>query len=157
MITALKLLAAALAAAGLTLTTAAAAEPTAGKQRVAIQSKGTNPFSFVLTPLTPGKLARDSGSTSWSEPATRVVIRDGQRIQVATVVGTFVGERGSLEARFHIEWTKAGNEFTAGTGTWRIVGGSGAYDGLRGGGRHAHVWLPGGKITLRAEGLLLGS
>jgi len=154
--TTLKIVTAVLAAA-LTLITAAAAEPVASKQRVAIQSKGTNPFSFTLTPLTPGAIKRDSGSTKWGESSDRVVVREGQRVQVHTVVGTYASARGSIQARFRIEWTNAGNHFTAGTGTWKIVGGTGAYESVTGGGRSAHVWLPGGKITLRAEGLLVGS
>ena len=151
--TTLKFLSAALVT-GLTLTTATAASPVAAKQRVAIQSKGGSPFSFVLIPLKPGALERDAGPTDWGETRNRVVVRDGQRVQIDDVVGTYSGARGSFEAQFRIEWTDAGNDYTAGTGTWKLVSGTGAYAGLRGGGRSAHVWLPGGKITLRAEGLL---
>jgi hypothetical protein len=143
-------------AAGLTLITATAAgyhSPTT-PQRVAFQSKGTNPFSFVLAALSPGKLESDSGSTDWGDTAQHVSLRDGQSVRMDTVVGTYSGAKGSFEARFRIEWTNAGNKYTAGAGTWRILGGTGAYKGLEGGGRSAHVWLPGGKISLRAEGLL---
>ena len=137
----------------LAMTSAASAGPLAASQRVAVESRG-DVFAFALTPLGPGLLKRDSGTTTWREPVQRIVVRDGQRIDVNDTVGRFQGSRGSLSARFHIEWTNAGNDFIAGSGHWTLVGGTGEYAGLRGGGRSSHVWRPGGKITLRAEGVL---
>ena len=132
---------------------AASAGPVVASQRVAVESRGSV-FAFAFVPLGAGSLKRDSGTTAWGEPARRVVVRHGQRIEVDDTVGRFEGSQGSLVARFHIEWTSAGNDFTAGSGRWTLVGGTGEYAGLRGGGRSGHVWLPGGKITLRAEGVL---
>ena len=137
----------------LATTSAASADPLAASQRVAVESRG-GVFAFALVPLGAGSLKRDSGTTTWDEPARRAVVRNGQRVDIDDTVGRFEGNRGSFIARFHIEWTSAGNDFTAGSGRWTLVGGTGEYAGLRGGGRSGHVWRPGGKITLRAEGVL---
>jgi hypothetical protein len=69
-----------------TVTSVAAAAPQAAKQRMEITASGdSNPTSlgrFVLIPLGPGALGVDSG-TETSTSTTRIVIRDGQRVQIA--------------------------------------------------------------------------
>ena len=56
---------AALAAMAVTLAAVAAAKPVATKQRVAIQEGGQ--AAFVLTPLTPGAIKRDTGTPALPE------------------------------------------------------------------------------------------
>ena len=51
-------------AAAVTLTSVAAAGPDAAKQRVAISMKNPGNGTFVLRPLQPGTLKRDSGTVS---------------------------------------------------------------------------------------------
>ena len=133
-------------------TTSASADPLAASQRVAVEStRGV--FAFALVPLGPGSLKRDSGTTTWEQPSRRAVARHGQRLDIADTARLFDGNRGSFIARFHI-MDSAGHDFTAGSGRWTLVGGTGEYAGLRGGGRSGHVWRPAGNITLRAEGVL---
>ena len=50
--------------AAVTLTSVAAAGPAAAKQRVAISMKNPENGTFVLTPMQPGTLKRDSGTVS---------------------------------------------------------------------------------------------
>ena len=50
--------------AAVTLTSVAAAGPDAAKQRVAISMKNPGNGTFVLTPMQPGRLRRDSGTVS---------------------------------------------------------------------------------------------
>ena len=73
----------ALAAAAATLTTVASAGPIAAKQRVAIQENANG--SFVLTPLTPGAIKRDTGSASFCCWTEHHVMRDGQAIDITTL------------------------------------------------------------------------
>jgi len=126
---------------------------TSQTQRVAIESTG-NVFAFSLRPLEAGTLRRDTGMAKWTGSTTHKLTRDGQLVAVETVLGTFVGKRGTFGARFHIEWTSAGNGFRAGVATWTIQAGTGAYEHLVGGGRSSSVFRPDGKGTMRAEGLL---
>jgi hypothetical protein len=140
-----------------TLTSVAAAAPDAGKQRVAITTKGmANPSGlgeFVLTPLQAGALKRDSGTESsvWSE---RVVMRQGQRVSITDGVETLKGKRGSLTIRFRIEWVDGGNGYHPGTGTWKVTRGAGEYAEITGGGRGGHVWLDSGPWSGRMDGFL---
>lgn len=144
---------AALAVAAATSLSAATASPAATKQRVRIQSTGSL-ANFVLVPLKPGPLQRDSGSAIWNMPSERVVVRGGQRIEVDDVTVMFSSTRGSLSARFRIEWSDAGHGYTIGAGKWTVVRGTGAYARFRGGGLSASVSPANGDVAWRAEGLL---
>jgi hypothetical protein len=147
------LVAAGLAFAMATSLPAATASSGASKQRVRIQSTESH-TAFVLVPVKPGALLRDSGSAIWSTPSERVVVRGGQRIEVDEVTVMFSGARGSLNARFRIEWSDAGHGYAIGAGRWTVVRGTGVYARFRGGGLSASVWPAGGEVMWRAEGLL---
>jgi hypothetical protein len=142
-----------LAVAGVMLASAATAGHVTTKQQIAIIAKG-GIHGFVLRPLKPGALGPDSGTASaccWTE---RIVRRDGQKIEIDNPLATWVGKHGKLVIRFRIEWVDAGNGYGVGTGTWKVVRGTGAYRGVRGGGRSAHAWLPRGPVSWRADGFL---
>ena len=144
-----------LGAAALTLTAGAGAGPVAAKQRIAITGKGDG-HTFVLRPLTGGELRRDSGTFSdccWSE---RVVVRDGQKIEINNPLATYAGRRGTLVVRYRIEWVNAGNGYIVGTGTWKVVRGTGAYKGITGDGRGAGAWIRDSFVSARAEGWVRG-
>jgi hypothetical protein len=144
---------AALAVAGTSLASTAAAGPVEERQRVSITVNG-EAGTFVLSPLKTGALRRDSGTYSDCCWRHRVVVRDGQTVEIDDPLSTFTGARGSLTVRNRIEWVDAGNRYTVGTGAWRVVRGTGAYARLTGGGRSAHAWLPRGFVSARAEGFL---
>jgi hypothetical protein len=142
-----------LAVAATTMTSNAAASPEAARQRVAITVDG-HAHTFVLTPLKPGAVKRDSGTSSdccWSQ---RFATRDGQTIEINDPLTTFTGKRGTLVVRYRIEWVDAGHGYTIGTATWKVLRGTGVYAQLTGGGRSAHAWPPGGYASGRAEGFL---
>jgi hypothetical protein len=123
-------------------------------QRVAIESRGSV-FAFTLEPIGAGQqLDRDAGKVSWTGSSSRKLTRDGQALEVETVLGTFTGKRGRFDARFRIEWTSAGNGFRVGNATWTVRAGNGAYEGVSGAGRSTAVVRPGGTSTMRAEGVL---
>jgi len=148
-------------AAAVTLTSVAAAGPHAAKQRVAITSKvvanTSSSGQFVLTPLQAGALKRDSGTESsvWNE---RVVMREGQSVEIDEGVQTLKGLRGSVTMRFRVEYVDAGNRYVSGTGTWKVVRGTGQYAHITGGGRSGTVSrdVPPsrGPWSSRAEGFL---
>jgi hypothetical protein len=147
--------------AAVTLTATAAARPDAAKQRVAISMKGLANGTFVLTPLQSGTLKRDSGTVSvvWSdEPA---VMRNGQKVMIYRNTYTFKGKRGSLSIRERNEWVDVSNENApgfdfrpgVGIGTWKVVGGTGRYARIAGGGRSGHAGM-GAQWLARQEGFL---
>jgi hypothetical protein len=138
------------------LSSAATGTSEPAKQRVAITVKGTD-HTFVLTPLTRGALKFDSGFESGCCWSRRFVMRDGQRIEVNDPLATFTGQRGTIEIRYRIEWVDAGNGYSVGTGTWRVVRGTGVYAHLTGSGRSAHSWPPAGFASGRAEGFVTAS
>jgi len=151
------------------LTSAAAAgadsanQRVAAKQRVVISIKNPDGGTFVLTPLQAGPLKRDSGTVSVVYTEEPDVMRDGQTVSTARNTYTFEGKRGRLTIRDRAEWVIVSNEKAPGTdykpgvgmGTWKIVGGTGAYAKISGGGRSGHqghpVWLvcQEGFLTLR--------
>jgi hypothetical protein len=137
------------------LIAAAAGTPAASKQRIAIWFKKGNFDAFVLTPRTSGPVLRDSGRASsccWSRRFTQ---RDGQAIEIDDPLATFAGKRGTFAWRARIEWVNSGNGYVVGTGTWKIVRGTGAYKHLEGHGRVASISVGLNQgLTLRAEGLV---
>src|SRR5262245_55045016 len=131
---------AAVVVAAVTLSAVAAAGPRDQLQRVAMTAKKGNANAFVLTPLQPGPVVRDSGyadACCWSQ---RFVTRDGQSIEIDDPLKTFMSTRGTFTYRASIEWVDAGNGYSVGTGTWRIVRGTGEYAHLTGSGRLAVSW-----------------
>jgi hypothetical protein len=130
-------------------TSAAPAGAVAGKQRIAIAVKQpleARTGSFVLEVLTPGPLARASGSTMFASGPTPVFIGrivGGQRVDRFRGTDTLKGKDGTLTIRLQVDFVSAGNRYQVGAGTWSIVRGTGAYAGLTGGGRSALVSPPG--------------
>ena len=152
-----RLLSLAAVAVAVTVTSVAAASLEATKQREQITASGdTKPTSidrFVLIPLGPGLLGVDSGTES-STSTTRIVIRDGQRVQIMNWVTTCKGKRGTLILRLRIEQVDAGNDYVVGTGTWKVVRGTGEYAGVTGSGGVGTMYRHGGRWNERREGFL---
>jgi hypothetical protein len=145
--------------AAVTLTSAAAAGAEPAKQRVAIVSYGdrSSPNGrFVVTPLQAGVLKRDSGRATAATGNKRVVMRvDGQRVRIYdAIVETFRGKLGTLVIRSRIEYVDAGGGYHVGTGTWKVVRGTGQYARIAGGGRRGDVYLDRGPWSGRNEGFL---
>jgi hypothetical protein len=145
--------AAALVAAAIAAGSATAGQ-TSGQQRIAITSPNGNNGVFVLTPLTPGPIVRDSGTASYCCVTPRFVQRDGQSIEIDNPLRTFVGKRGTFVWRAQIEWVDLDNGDSVGTGTWKILSGTGAYKHLEGHGRVAVIDGGQGEVGPDAEGLV---
>lgn len=144
-------------AAAITLASAAAAGPGAAKQRVAIttQAKRTTTVSAaVFTPLQAGALKPDSGSLVSGEPAEKTVLRQGQTVEVYDQPATFKGKLGTLVTRYRSEYVDAGNGYHVSADSWRVVRGTGQYEGATGGGRGGSVALDRGPWSSHIEGFL---
>ena len=143
---------AALAVLAVSLAAVAAAAPVAAKQRVAIQENGNG--SFVLAPLTPGAIKRDTGTASFCCWTERHITRDGQGIDINDPRWTFTGKLGTIEGRNHIGFVDLPDGWAVFTGTWKVIRGTGAYAGLSGGGRVAGVQPTNGNTKAQFEGFL---
>jgi hypothetical protein len=152
-----------LVVASIGLTSVAAASSVATKQRVAINTNVLD-GEFVLLPLRPGALKRDSGSFSgnWRSAPTRKLLRNGQDVMTVTNTWNLEGKRGTLTLRERLEWFGVGSDGNGdgsddgvAVGTWKIVAASGAYAGTSGSGGSAHAGL-GRPWNARFEGFLVG-
>jgi hypothetical protein len=147
-------------AATVALSSTAAARPEAPRQQVAITTWGVADVSsvqkFELIPLGSGSVEPDSGTGTSVIGSRRIVTRDGQTAEIVTWISTQKGKRGSFVVRTRIEHIDAGKGFHIGTGTWRFVRGTGAYAGMRGGGRVSNAWISFGShgISERWDGFL---
>jgi hypothetical protein len=148
-------------AAAVTLTATAAAGPDTAKQRVAISMKGLANGTFVLTPLQSGTIKGDSGTVRVVYTDEPAVMRNGQNVMIYRNTYTFKGKRGSFSIRERNEWVDVSNENApgfdfrpgVGIGTWRVVGGTGKYARISGGGRSGHAGM-GAQWLARQEGFL---
>ena len=135
-----------LAVASMTLGLGDGGEPRC--QEAAHRDRGENSYrdivgTFTLQGLTDGPLQRDSGTFLTSPNASapsRVV--DGQRTQHFGVNDTLTGKRGTLVIQSFGDGVSAGGGYDVGSGTWSIVRGTGAYAGLKGGGRFGYAMTP---------------
>lgn len=125
------------------------AAPTSN-QRVAVESTANG---FVLIPLVPGALRRDSGTDRWTYSGQHAT-RDGQDITINEGDGSLVGKRGTIKAHFRNEWVEAGHRYSVSTGRWTITGGTGDYSSLTGRGRSGGVAIDGRPINWRWEGVV---
>ena len=120
-----------LAATTAILATVAAARPTTAKQRVSIAQKGN---SFVLTPASSGAIQPDRGAFAACCWTTHHVVVAGQRLELNNPLLTFTGKNGTLKFGNRIVWVDLPDKWLLFTGTWTVVGGTGAYAGLSGSG-----------------------
>ena len=136
------LIALAVLAAALTLTSVATAGPNVTKQRVTIIASGppnlSVPAEWNFTPLQAGALEADSG-TETATFKSRFVRRGGQSVQLFDVTATCKGKRGTLVIREVVERVDVGNGYSVQIGTWKVLRGTGQYANVTGGGREFYV------------------
>jgi len=123
------------------------------QQQIALSYGDGNPAKVALTPLTPGAILADQGSTSWCCWTQKTVRQDGRQLEVDNPLATFVGKRGSLVWREQITWIDLTDGYSVANGTWRIVSGSGAYRHLSGHGHVVFVNVGSKVMSYRAVGL----
>jgi hypothetical protein len=136
---------------------AGTADATGKKQRIAIEERFNalgSTGSWRVTPLTPGRLDRDSGSLSYTGNITGTAMRNGARVNLIRGRHTLTGRGGTVTVSHRVESAdvRLGSGYSADVGTWKVVGGTGSYAGLTGGGRLAAVAMPNGTVFVRQEG-----
>jgi hypothetical protein len=145
------ILAALLAVTAATLVTVADARPAASSERVRIERNGG---SFVLAPASQGAIGRDTGKFTACCWNTRHTVVAGQRLEVNDPHLTLTGANGTLNLRNRIEWVNVPGGWGVFTGTWKVVGGTGAYAGVSGHGRVEGVQTAGGYARSQLFGFL---
>lgn len=146
-------------AVGVTLTSVAAAGPEAAKQRVAIDMEGGQ--RFTLYPLQVGALKRDAGPATADPQSGRSFMRQGQQISIVNLTYTLSGKQGNVTIQERNEWVDVSQKNARGfdyrpgvaIGTWKVIGGTGVYAKVVGGGRSAHAGM-GKQWFIRLEGYL---
>ena len=147
--------AAAIAVAVAALAGLATAGGTATQQKIAFSYSNDNPGKTTLVPLTSGSIVADQGLTSWCCWTEKTVQQDGEPLEVNNPLATFMGKRGSLKWRELITWHDVTNGYSVASGTWRIVGGTGAYEHLTGHGHLVFIAGTGDKVlAYRGVGLV---
>ena len=149
-------------AVAITAVSVASGGPSATKQRVAIEAKlvvvrdGVAPVTFKLIPLSSGDLQADSGKFSAMGSLGKPKIdKNGQTVSVITGSDTYVGANGTLKVAQRTERTQAAQNYFVDTGTWKVISGTGVYQGYRGGGGYTAVLVAAkGTYLLREEGYL---
>jgi hypothetical protein len=131
----------------------AAGTPPAG-QHIRIEASGANSETFVLTPMTSGRIQADTGALTFCCWTTSHVVRAGESLDVNDPHLTFKGAHGTLRLRNRIEWVDLPDGWAIFTGTWKAVGGTGAYGALSGSGRVAGVSTANGFTRVQLFGAL---
>ena len=98
---------------------------------------GKGSGSWKLIPLSPGPLKPDSGKLKGDGSLGEKLVMNGQRVTPIIGSDSMTGKRGTLVINQNIDSTDVGGGFTADVGTWTIISGTGAYKGVKGGGRFA--------------------
>jgi hypothetical protein len=115
---------------------------------------GREDRAFALAPLTSGPLTRDSGTATSGCWTRRFIQRGGQSVEVDNPRRTFEGKRVASAWRARITWVDLGRGYSVGTGTWKIVHGTGAYARVEEHGRIALITDASNHGPVRAEGLV---
>src|SRR5262245_57212477 len=106
------------------------------RQRVMLVQKhrfGDREGQFELVVLSLGPIRSDTGSFTLAAELRPSIVRQGQGLSVYVVIETLTGAQGTFDVRWRVEFAGAGEGNTVGTGTWRILRGTGAYAGVTGG------------------------
>jgi hypothetical protein len=141
---------------GVAAVTMASASPSASKQPIAIDAKGsivTGKLTFVLATPAAGELESDVGrGESVGSPKPPILRKNGQTITPVIFVDSAASKKGTFEVRAKVDHASAGNSWGADHGTWTFKGLTGVYAGYSGGGGAAAVITPAGKTIYRLEG-----
>lgn len=133
---------------------AAAAGTGSGTQNVMIEATGGTTESFVLTPITAGRIRRDAGALTSCCWSVGHVVRAGDAHEVDDPHLTLTGARGTLRFHNRIEWIDLPDGWSTFSGTWKVEGGTGAYAALSGSGRVSGVTTANGYTRVRLFGYL---
>lgn len=127
------------------------------QQRISITTAKGDGHTWVLKPLTSGPLTRDAGSKTVCCFTDNHVTRDGESMAIDDPNMTYHGKNGTFTMQVVVDWIEAGHGYSIGTGTWKIIPGSGtgAYQHLQGQGRIAVNWPDNADwLSSQAQGLV---
>ena len=124
-------------------------------QRVRIDVKGPDGSTFVLRPMSHGRVQPDNGLSTFCCWRSWSVTRAGAKLEVTNPQVTLAGKQGTLTIRERIEWVGLPDDWSVQTGTWKVVGGTGTYAGLSGHGRITSVWTRYQYLRIRFFGFLM--
>lgn len=131
----------------------------ARKQRIAIDmviASNKDTGTFTLSPLTPGPLEADRGTVALGGFGAGSTLRNGMKTWSGTSGHNLKGRQGAFGLPVRFDENEMQNGAKVRVGTWKIVGGTGAYSGVSGGGRYVAVSMPKGRTLVRQEGWVTG-
>jgi hypothetical protein len=140
---------------------AASDEATAQRQRVAINmvvNDTTDTATFTLHRLTANTLTDqpgeqlDSGTVSRYGAGWSTEYRNGMKVRNVQRHPTLDGKDGTLQLVQTYDTSEMQNGVHVQLGTWRIAKGTGAYTGVKGGGRYVAIQTTNGRTFVRQEG-----
>jgi hypothetical protein len=143
-----------LVALGAAFAAVAAGGTDSSKQRVRIDVKGPDGPTFVLRPMSHGRVGPDNGSSTFCCWRSWSVTRAGAKLEVTNPSVTLTGKQGTLTIRERIEWVGLPDDWSVQSGAWKVVGGTGTYAGLSGHGRVTSVWTHDQYLRVRFFGFL---
>lgn len=148
----------------------AGATATVGSGGVAVQKgrigidevfvPGTETVNFEIHPFSLARLVDDDKGTATvlSSADGSDAMRNGMRVGTNVAREELIGRSGTLRLSlrrdvYDIEYDGTYNNGSRVLlGTWKITGGTGAYSGLRGGGRYVGIVPPTGRTVVHQEG-----
>ncbi len=139
---------------------AGSGEASAQRQRVAINmvvSNKTDTGTFTLNRLPdlaapdPGEQI-DKGTVAMGGMGFGHVDRNGMRVMYVVRELRLYGHDGTLALVQRYDDTEMQNSLHVGVGTWKIKKGTGAYSGIKGGGRYVAASMSNGRTLARQEG-----
>ena len=134
--------------AAVTLTSVASANPYAAKQRVAITAKGLRTHRRSASSFSSPRCRPDPESRLGYGNLLRLkqARRDasGAARRDRELDHHLQGQARQLVIRVRLEQVDAGNGYREGTGTWKVVRGTGRYTQITGGGRVGNAWVDSG-------------
>ena len=133
----------------------ATAKSASKQQRISIAIQ-PSVDTFVLKPLSRGRVVADSGKVNFCCWTSKSSMRDGQSVDINNPTGVFKGKHGSFTWHEIIDFVSSDNDFGVGEGTWTITHGTGVYKHLEGHGRDVLVLKSreNAFLAVKAEGLV---
>jgi len=131
-----------------------------GIDEVFVPGADTHNVKFEIHPYSPGRLVEDDKGTATVlfTADGGLAMRNGMRVGTNVAREELIGRHGTLRLSvrrdvYDIEYDGTYNNGSRVLlGTWKIIGGTGAYSGLRGGGGYVGIVPPTGRTVVHQEG-----
>ena len=129
------------------------------RQRIAIDmvvNDSGDSGAFSVNPLTPGPMQSDKGTVTIGGYGFGTYVRNGMEVTGWVVRPTLNGRRGTVHLAQRFDTNEMQNGVRVGVGTWKVAKGTGAYSGIKGGGRYVAVAMANGRTLVRQQGWVTG-